>query len=824
MRHNFYIFIGDSLTTLAKQTLDDIGGNQPQAAQFFHAATATNDLLTPIVPSPDGQHTTTQPTTLREWTGNIFAVGNTQSDAITLTLLLPIDDDNAPQTAARLIEEAAQLKCQTSTDCIVLSTADKGNDAQRRPQLPDALSTQDRRLHRLIIITNYNNKGATLGLDHSPDLAHAVALYAATGIEAYTNFFPQADETLRPQVMAIGMSECYFDRQQLHDELVRLSTLKVIEKEQAGEQTVDTNRAAAMAQKNLKESDQLVQKFFAEQVKNLLNKEKSITVNEAIIRLTPEIDKQVEQLGKRFTDCIMDDHYSLPEKQAIVALTLGTDDPTLVNYLYDKDQLTLDDCLSDPIETYLKENNALPGTERDENGDVISESKRIINQPDSDEPVVNPLPEIKQLRADIMRDRQTVRLKTEELKGIGGTNADTAQSSLKTETDIRREEIERLIEKKTAEIAEEEKQYEQKRSQYEQLVQTLSDQRQRETIATATDNHQKETIKRMKDALERFRAERLAEIDDTKRRLMKESIAIAAIALLLAGAFALLGYYIDDWLESNWAIYLGIIVALCVVGWFFHYYQGHSEVSNKRDALDEEAGQRQQAIKRKERHLTEHPLRLRFAGMFIDRFYKLQRQLSSTYESLRLLNSRCDNLASLLKRNDEGESEVNSSNGGFTSQLFMPVIDGDHLKDYFDRNSEKIIGDVRAYHYLDRPIEEMMADLGQHIDGIIGDFTMYQYLTATETYPYLPAPQDALASLLPKMEQSSIIFLQATDNINQQEALFIALRTDTEKQREQWNRLYPQHFSKCPTALDTATPNHLLLLRRRYLDHADIQL
>lgn len=109
---------------------------------------------------------------------------------------------------------------------------------------------------------------------------------------------------------------------------------------------------------------------------------------------------------------------TLPEKQAAMAQLLGVDDNLLKGNLFNKQQLTIDDCDSEAANIFIRENNKLIKRFTDEEGKEQIIPAVLTTPEDGNKDIYLPLGEIKELRVKMRESTNYIRQKSKELSSL----------------------------------------------------------------------------------------------------------------------------------------------------------------------------------------------------------------------------------------------------------------------------------------------------------------------------------------------------------------------------------------------------------------------
>ena len=140
----------------------------------------------------------------------------------------------------------------------------------------------------------------------------------------------------------------------------------------------------------------------------------------------PLLAAEFRRLEEDLTAFLDDESLSLPEKEAIMAMIIGRDNPRLRGVSYDESFLLIDDAARKPVELYLDTFNELvPGSGLlPLRGDYpalkkyVRDSDGASTEAPENSRAFDPLPEIKRLKREILDTTAFIRRKTDELQEL----------------------------------------------------------------------------------------------------------------------------------------------------------------------------------------------------------------------------------------------------------------------------------------------------------------------------------------------------------------------------------------------------------------------
>ncbi|MFI3302572.1 MAG: C1 family peptidase [Rikenellaceae bacterium] len=238
-------------------------------------------------------------------------------------------------------------------------------------------------ISHLLVIQNTQNCGISLDLSLN-SFIRIIGEFTLATIERYTDvFIPIYNDC---DLQTFGLSMISLDKYYFVEYLLTNVYLYIMEREGITQTAVDINMAVSRSSPLLKRSKQIMSELYDKEVKPRLDR--GTSQDDVITEVTPIIEQKFDEIGKILESFIADKKLSIPDKKAILATILGFDDELLVNTVFDKSRLILDDLDSETMDFFIEENNLLLDTEFSEYATISTDG----------EPVTNPLPEIKELR------------------------------------------------------------------------------------------------------------------------------------------------------------------------------------------------------------------------------------------------------------------------------------------------------------------------------------------------------------------------------------------------------------------------------------------
>ncbi len=290
-----------------------------------------------------------------------------------------------------------------------------------------ALKKNTQRPAHIILMQNCNSKGVALNLD-SDSFVRIVGEYGLLTVSHYTEMFNFAAEDPDRPIHALGLSVLSFDKYYFVQYLLRKAYIHILGRERVTQDEVDVNKVSTLVQNILLKNVNILSDLYEKEIKPQLNDK--VDQETIIANVRPKLDEKIAQLTSDFQYYIEDPNLSLPEKRAALAQLLGNDDDLLSGYMFNKKQLTIEDCDKEVLELFVSANNALL-----QQGEVSIENKEhpetlkdyaVLSR--DGEPVHIPLDDLKALRVSMRESSNYVRQKTRELDALSGQLKDIEES------------------------------------------------------------------------------------------------------------------------------------------------------------------------------------------------------------------------------------------------------------------------------------------------------------------------------------------------------------------------------------------------------------
>ena len=226
-------------------------------------------------------------------------------------------------------------------------------------------------------------------------------------------------------VASFGIACISFDRYYFLHFLLHHAYLSVMEREGVQIELADVNKVAEVAQKCVAGRDKVLTGFWEKYVAPSLNGGKKWEQIVPMVRT--KMDEFITDLEKAMTAYIQDKELTLPEKRAVMAQILLSDDDLLAGALFDNKQLTFLDILKQPMAFFVDYNNDTTTFMKDDEG-------RDLLDPDTQAPIVEhsvlskprgldgyihlPIDDIKAMRIQIREASEYIRRMDDEIQTV----------------------------------------------------------------------------------------------------------------------------------------------------------------------------------------------------------------------------------------------------------------------------------------------------------------------------------------------------------------------------------------------------------------------
>lgn len=275
----------------------------------------------------------------------------------------------------------------------------------------------------LVVVDDYIVNGAPIGFTAGSLAVYLSAFFTAL-CEAYHKVIPPtlfagSDD----RMAAVGVSSLEFNRRRLSEYLLHKAFIAALDKAEINRGTVDAQVALTRARRILADIDKRYPDFFSREILPLV-RDRNLPEGEVAAEAAPLLDAEIGALESDLTAFLDDESLSLPEKEAVMAMILGRDNPRLRGVGYDENTMLLDDAGRVPVNLYVDTFNELaegsgilpvrgdfPKLRRYETDPLTGQR---VESPENRR-AFDPLPDIKRLKRQILDTTAFIRKKTDEL-------------------------------------------------------------------------------------------------------------------------------------------------------------------------------------------------------------------------------------------------------------------------------------------------------------------------------------------------------------------------------------------------------------------------
>lgn len=310
----------------------------------------------------------------------------------------------------------------------LFATAGKQSDAsvdKAKAALRDKCSTS-RVTMSYTLVDDYAANGAPIRFDIG-SLAQYLCMYQyALGEDYYTVLSPSMVAAHQGENLSTGISALSFDRKNVVNRLLGMGFKKALEAVGINDKEVDAQLAVHAAEGFLDGVSDRYARLYKKEIHPLYKDDYTLE-GEVVAKASAILERDIESLKRDILSLLTGDKYSLPEKEAILALILGRDNENLRGMQYEHEGKLLDDACDRSINLYVDAfnrscdgSNCLPVR-----GDfdllkkyVWDETEEdLVDSPENRE-AFNPLPFIKRLKQEIINTTSFMRERTDELAGL----------------------------------------------------------------------------------------------------------------------------------------------------------------------------------------------------------------------------------------------------------------------------------------------------------------------------------------------------------------------------------------------------------------------
>lgn len=352
--------------------------------------------------------------------------------------IVPFFEKESIKSVRKLCEACDKLQHNLTLHYIGLSTGlaslfEKTEDLDNASDIQNEVVKQinaaiGRTIYQLsyTLIDDYASNGASLRFTLKSLARFISVIVLALQQDYYAILSPALLAAHKDMNLSLGVASLSFPKNVVIKQLLGLGFLASLDKVGINDTEVDSQKAAHEAENFLAGISSRYPMLYEKSVRPLF-KENGMTEGKAVAEASDIIKDDLEQLRQDIIRLLNTEEFSLPEKEAILAMILGRDNENLHGFQYEHEGLLLDDICEDPINLYVKAYNDYCKDKKwlPVRGDFDALKIKIwdeveekyIDVPENHE-ALNPLPHIKRLKQQILNTTSFLREKKEELEGL----------------------------------------------------------------------------------------------------------------------------------------------------------------------------------------------------------------------------------------------------------------------------------------------------------------------------------------------------------------------------------------------------------------------
>lgn len=276
------------------------------------------------------------------------------------------------------------------------------------------------------LIDDYASNGASIGFTIESLARYIALIEQALGQNYYSILSPALLGSHRHDNLSIGVSSLSFPKKSAVKQLLGKGFLAALDNVGINDTEVDSQKAAHEAEMFLANIEHRYPNLYKNAIRPLF-KENGMTESKAVGEASDIIKENLEEIRQDVINLLKDPDFSFPEKESILAMILGRDNANLHGIQYEHEGIILDDACNDPINLYVDAYNkyCIDSGLLPVRGDFevleIKEwdeaEKKWKDLPENHR-ALNPLPQIKKLKQQILNTTSFLREKQEELKKL----------------------------------------------------------------------------------------------------------------------------------------------------------------------------------------------------------------------------------------------------------------------------------------------------------------------------------------------------------------------------------------------------------------------
>lgn len=276
------------------------------------------------------------------------------------------------------------------------------------------------------LIDDYASNGAAIVFSLESLAQYLAMVQIALAQDYYSILSPALLGAHGGDNLSIGLASLEFPKKETAKRLLGMGFLASLDNVGVNDKEVDAQKAAHEAEMFLASISDRYPRLYAERIRPLF-RDKGLSEGRAVAEAADIIKDDLDQLRAEILGFLNDPEFTLPEKEAILAMILGRDNENIHGIQYEHEGRLLDDIVEEPINLYVEafnkycsDKNWLPvrGDFEELKINIWDEEKKeYLDLPENHE-ALNPLPEIKRLKQEILNTTSFLREKKEELESL----------------------------------------------------------------------------------------------------------------------------------------------------------------------------------------------------------------------------------------------------------------------------------------------------------------------------------------------------------------------------------------------------------------------
>lgn len=363
---------------------------------------------------------------------------NSEDSTLHIISLIPVFEKESNEQIEKLIVACSKLEHNLTLHLIGLCQGLSGL-FEKKGSREEQIENQNKAEEKIIrscggcqfplsytFIDDYAENGTNIGFTLKSLARYIALIELALTRNYYSILSPALLGAHQGNNISLGISSLSFNKAETVRQLLGMAFLASLDKVGINETEVDAQKASHEAELFLVNIAERYPNLYNNSIRPLY-RERGMTEGKAVAEASEVIKNDLEQLRGEIITLLKDENFSLPEKEAILAMILGRDNRNLHGVQYEHEGTILDDICDDSINLYVdayneycKDKNLLPVR-----GDFEALQIKIWNEeegtyedvPENHE-ALNPLPEIKRLKQQILNTTSFLREKREELEGL----------------------------------------------------------------------------------------------------------------------------------------------------------------------------------------------------------------------------------------------------------------------------------------------------------------------------------------------------------------------------------------------------------------------